>query len=146
MDAKSRAASSCSPQMREAIIMGRYAVIAGLLFAYSTSAGYAQLSDAYINGVGYDTSCGHYIAEAHNLPPGYRGEKRFVDDHTRHLDWLQGFITGVTVWALKDVSVPIKTDPAALDLWIRKWCKQNPTKNVFDAAWAFVWDQRAIRR
>jgi hypothetical protein len=130
--------------------MGRYAVVAGLLFAYGTSAGYAQLRDAYINGVGYDTSCGQYIAAAHNLPPGShtflsQGEKRFVDDHTRHLDWLLGFITGVNVWALKDANVP-KTDPAALDLWIRKWCERYPTKNVFDAAWAFVWDQRAIRR
>jgi hypothetical protein len=38
----------------------------GLLFAYGTSAGHAQLRDAYINSVGYDTSCGQYIAAAHN--------------------------------------------------------------------------------
>ncbi len=36
----------------------------------------------------------------------------------------------------------IKNDDAAIDVWIRKWCEQNPTNKLIDAAWAFVWDQR----
>jgi hypothetical protein len=31
---------------------------------------------------------------------------------------------------------------ATNDVWIRKWCEQNPTKALVDAASEFVWDQR----
>ena len=36
----------------------------------------------------------------------------------------------------------IQSDNAAIDVWIRKWCEQNPTKTLVEAASAFVWDQR----
>jgi hypothetical protein len=45
-------------------------------------------------------------------------------------------------WEGQVVTNDIKIDTAAIDVWIRKWCEQNPTKTLFEAAWAFVWDQR----
>jgi hypothetical protein len=36
----------------------------------------------------------------------------------------------------------IKSDGAAIDVWIRKWCEQNPTKELAEAAYRFAWDQR----
>jgi hypothetical protein len=36
----------------------------------------------------------------------------------------------------------ITLDAAAIDVWIRKWCEQNPTKPLAEAAMAFVWDQQ----
>ena len=45
-------------------------------------------------------------------------------------------------WLVLDEPNGIKTDNAAIDVWIRKWCEQNPTKTLVEAAYAFVWDQR----
>ena len=36
----------------------------------------------------------------------------------------------------------IENDNAAIDVRMRKWCEQNPTKTLVEAASAFVWDQR----
>jgi hypothetical protein len=33
-------------------------------------------------------------------------------------------------------------DAAAVDVWIRRWCEQNPTKLFVEAANAFLMDQR----
>jgi hypothetical protein len=53
------------------------------------------------------------------------------------MDWLDGFFSATNVWVLNDPN-GIKNDNAAVDAWIRKWCEQNPTKLLIDAAWAFV--------
>ena len=45
------------------------------------------------------------------------------------------------LWITKEPD-GIKSDNAAIDVWIRKWCEQNPTKLLADVALAFVWDQR----
>jgi len=52
---------------------------------------------------------------------------------------LLGFITATN---LSGTGSNIKTDTAALDVWMRKWCEQNPTKKVTEAALAFIQDQR----
>ena len=48
-------------------------------------------------------------------------------------------------WLVLDQPNGIKTDNAAIDVWIRKWCEQNPTQDFVDAASAFVWDRRKSR-
>jgi len=54
--------------------------------------------------------------------------------------WLGGFFSAMNFL----ISEPnqIQGDNAAIDVWIRKWCEQNPTKQLIDAAWAFALDQR----
>jgi hypothetical protein len=65
----------------------------------------------------------------------------FYDDYFRYADWLGGFVSA-TNWRLIDERNQIESDPAATDIWIRKWCEQNPTKPLVGAATAFVLDQR----
>jgi hypothetical protein len=55
--------------------------------------------------------------------------------------WLGGFFSATNQWVLNAPN-GIQIDNAAIDVWIRKWCEQNPTKSLFEAASAFVWDQR----
>jgi hypothetical protein len=123
----------------------RYIVtVAALILSYAPTAGYAQ--QAYVSAPGTH-SCGKYLAAVHGHAPGkgigfndrWRGQ--FSDDHTRYLDWLAGFLTATNWWVTNEPN-GIQSDNAAIDVWIRKWCEQNPTKTLFDAASAFVWDQR----
>jgi hypothetical protein len=39
------------------------------------------------------------------------------------------------------VSLRPKGLGAAIDVWMRRWCEQNPTKKVFEAAAAIVLEQ-----
>jgi hypothetical protein len=55
--------------------------------------------------------------------------------------WLNGFLIA-TNWWVADERNQIHVDNAAIDVWIRKWCEQNPTKPLAGAASEFVWDQR----
>ena len=55
--------------------------------------------------------------------------------------WLAGFLDATNLWVTNDRN-SIQSDNAAIDVWIRKWCEQNPTKTLVEAASAFVWDQR----
>ena len=55
--------------------------------------------------------------------------------------WLAGFLDAANLWVTNDRN-SIQSDNAAIDVWIRKWCEQNPTKTLVEAASAFVWDQR----
>ena len=121
----------------------RYIVtVAALILSYAPTAGYAQR----VYEAGND-SCGKYLAAVHGHAPGkgtgfkdrWRGQ--FYDDHFRYMAWLGGFFSAMN-WLVLDEPNGIKTDNAAIDVWIRKWCEQNPTKTLLDAASAFVWDQR----
>ena len=58
------------------------------------------------------------------------------------MDWLGGFFTATNLWVTNEPNVRIKSDNAAIDVWIRKWCEKNPTKTLVDAAAEFVRDQR----
>jgi hypothetical protein len=122
----------------------RYIVMVIAALTLSTAC-HAQGVDAYISGLGYN-SCGKYLAAVHGQAPGTGKlltgpEGQLFDDHTRYMDWLDGFFSATNVWVLNDPN-GIKNDNAAVDAWIRKWCEQSPTKLFIDAAWAFVWDQR----
>ena len=123
----------------------RYIVIvAALILSYAPTASYAQGANVYDLG---NDSCGKYLSAVHGHAPGkgtgfkdrWRGQ--FYDDHTRYMDWLGGFVTATNLWVTNDRN-SIQSDNAAIDVWIRKWCEQNPTKTLVEAASAFVWDQR----
>jgi hypothetical protein len=125
----------------------RYIVtVAALILSYGTTASYAQGRSAYIHNWGID-SCGKYLAAVHGHPPGtgtgYNDPQRgtFYDDHHLYMAWLGGFFSATNLW-VTDGPNGIKGDEAAIDVWIRKWCEQNPTKSLSDAAAAFAWDQR----
>jgi hypothetical protein len=56
--------------------------------------------------------------------------------------WLDGFLSATNWWIMDAERNDIQNDGAAIDGWIRKWCEQNATKHLIEAASAFVWDQR----
>jgi len=96
-------------------------------------------------GLGHN-SCGQYLAAAHGHPPGesmaiHRPEGQFTDDHSRYMEWLGGFFSATNLFVI-DQRNQLRIDNAAIDVWIRKWCEQNPTVFLGQAALAFVWDQR----
>jgi hypothetical protein len=99
----------------------------------------------HANGNNSDNS-GRYLSGVHNHPPGTprvmkHEEGRFADEHSGYLDWLAGFVTASNAWiARTGTGNSIRTDYAAIDVWVRKWCEQNPTRSVFEAANAFVMD------
>jgi hypothetical protein len=123
----------------------RYIVTVAVLIL--SSACHAQDGKvAWVRGLGND-SCGKYLAAVHGHAPGagntvnHPQHGRYYDDHVRYMDWLSGFV-GATNWWVADEPNQIRVDNAAIDVWIRKWCEQNPTKALVEAASAFVWDQR----
>jgi hypothetical protein len=124
----------------------RYVVtVAALILSCAPTASYAQ-QGFYAYGLG-NHSCGKYLAAVHGHAPGkgkainHPQQGRFSDDHSLYITWLDGFFTATNQWVLNEPN-GIKSDGAAIDVWIRKWCEQNPTKLLVDAASEFVWDQR----
>jgi hypothetical protein len=119
------------------------ALIAALTFIPSS---HAQDRSIYVHSWGTN-SCGQYLAAVHGHAPGtgfalnhpQRGQ--LSDQHLLYTAWLGGFLTTMN-WLVLDKPNNIENDPAAIDVWIRKWCEQNPTKPLFEAASAFVVDQR----
>jgi hypothetical protein len=123
----------------------RYIVAAVIVALIIPTAVYGQGRSYFIYDLGRH-SCGKYLAAVHGHPPGKgkvikHPEGQFSDDHIRYMDWLGGFLTA-TNWWVTDEHNDIRTDNAAIDVWIRKWCEQNPTKHLVEAASEFVWDQR----
>jgi hypothetical protein len=92
-------------------------------------------------------SCGKYLAAVHGHPPGTGKVMnnpqggRYVDEHFRYMAWLGGYLSAMNWW-VTDEPNEFRVDSAAIDVWIRKWCEQNPTKHLVEAATEFVWDQR----
>src|SRR5262245_46342178 len=111
-----------------------------------SSACHAQSQSFFIYGLGSD-SCGKYLAAVHGHQPGtgnvinHPQEGRYSDEHHRYMSWLDGFFTATNMLITNEPN-GIDSDRAAIDVWTRKWCEQNPTKQLIDAAWAFAWDQR----
>jgi hypothetical protein len=119
------------------------AVIATLILSYAATAD-AQ-GRYFVYGLGTH-SCGKYLAAVHGHPPGVgkvinHPEGRYSDDHVRYLAWLEGFFTATNLWVTHEPN-GIESDTSAIDVWIRKWCEQNPTKSLSEAASAFALDQR----
>jgi hypothetical protein len=128
--------------MHKPLIVALLLIASGQAAAQTTSA-----TSLFVIGMPYKQSCGQYLSAAHNHRPGMaKGIKSpegdLVDEHARYQDWLTGFITGTNAWKLyTGDGKNIETDPAAIDVWMRKWCEQNPTKSVVEAAVAFVLEQ-----
>ena len=102
-------------------------------------------SSMFVAGFG-NNSCGKYLAAVHGHPPGTgrvlnRPEGPFYDEYVLYLEWLARFF-GAANWWVIDERNQLRDDKAATDVWIRKWCEQNPTKPLVSAAAAFVSDQR----
>ena len=124
----------------------RYIVtVAALILSCAPTASYAQQANVSAPG---SHSCGKYLEAVHGHAAGagrqieHPQEGRFSDDHTLYMAWLEGFFTATNLWVLNEPNVRIKSDDAAIDVWIRKWCEKNPTKTLFQAAAEFVRDQR----
>ena len=118
------------------------AVIAASALSYGTT---ADAQKVFVTGLGHN-SCGQYLAAVHGHPPGKSivadlPQGQFHDDHHRYIEWLRGFLTATDLLVM-DGPNQLKVDDAAIDVWIRKWCEQNPTKPLFQAASEFVRDQR----
>src|SRR5262245_13640870 len=116
----------------------RYGVSAALLLSFVSTVGYAQ------KGIGHGAglySCGKYLSAAHNQAPGgYRNftgpeGEQLVTLHGLYLEWLLGFITATNFSMSAGTGNNIQTDAPAIDVWVRKWCEQNPTRTIADAAW-----------
>lgn len=125
----------------------RYIVtVAALILSHAPTAGYAQTKGTYVYDPGIH-SCGKYLAAVHGHPPGtgkaitHPQDGRFSDDHSLYMVWLNGFFSATNWWVMNGPN-GIESDPSAIDVWIRKWCEQNPTKPLVEAAWEFALDQR----
>jgi hypothetical protein len=121
-------------------------ILAAMIVALSIpTAVYGQDRKVFTYDLGTH-SCGKYLAAVYGHPPGTgkflnRPEGRFSDDHFRYMAWLGGFFSA-TNWWVADEPNEIRSDSPAIDVWLRKWCEQNPTKSLVQAASEFVWDQR----
>lgn len=92
-------------------------------------------------------SCEKYLAAVHGHAPGTasainRRSRRYSDDHYLYMAWLGGFLSATNWWLMGDERNEIRVDGSAVDVWIRKWCEQNPASRLIEAASAFAWDQR----
>jgi hypothetical protein len=80
-----------------------------------------------------------------NTPSGV-----FVNEYTQYQEWLMGFVSGFNDAHANDVEQQVrKIDLAGMDLWMRNWCNQRPTKAVWqiDAyAWKYIQPHGLVRR
>jgi hypothetical protein len=88
-------------------------------------------------------ACGKFVAASMDNKPGEHtqvkspGSDRYDDVAYAYQEWLMGFVSGFNVDAYDNSTPQIQgSDLAALDLWMRNWCNQNPTKSVLQAALA----------
>ena len=95
----------------------------------------------YAFGVGTD-SCSVFISQI-VAAPGKTVSRTAPDDgreyyskSTIYLEWLLGFVTGYN--AASDPQSQFQFDAAAVDLYVRNWCAQNPTSNIFTAVRQFL--------
>jgi hypothetical protein len=99
----------------------------------SFSAG--QTFDAF--GVGAD-ACSDYVSHAFGSPgqsvsrTAPNDGKDYYSKSTIYLEWVLGFVTGYNA-TVADPRKQIRSDAASVDLYVRSWCLQNPTSNIFTA-------------
>jgi hypothetical protein len=103
--------------------------------------GHSNSQQIYAFGVGTD-SCSVFISQI-VAPPGKTVSRRAPDDgrdyyskSTIYLEWLLGFVTGYN--AASGPQSQFQFDAAAVDLYVRNWCAQNPTGNIFTAVRQFL--------
>jgi hypothetical protein len=115
--------------------------IGGLTLACLSGPGLSQESGILSRGFGND-SCGKYLAATEGRGPSMSytlqnplGE--FTDRSALYYQWIQGFLTGINItnWGK---APQMNVDMEGVDLWIRKYCRENPTDNITLAVKAFV--------
>jgi hypothetical protein len=96
----------------------------------------------YAFGVGTD-SCSSFISHI-AVSPGRSFSRTAPDDgqkyyskSTTYLEWLLGFVTGYNA-VMSDPAKQVQIDASAVDLYVRGWCTQNPTSNIFTAIRQFL--------
>src|SRR5262245_28850325 len=127
-------------------MMKRFGGRAAICFAAMIWTTVAHAGSADVTGWGIGgNSCGKFIASTGSLAPGkYRDfdseNDRFVTENTQYQQWLMGFLTGFNAGISTEGKQQIsrKIDLAGIDLWMRNWCNQHPTKNVFQGMNAFI--------
>ena len=124
----------------------RRALFAVPLWACAAVPAFAEQQEATIVlGAGQKT-CGEYLAVVYGLVPGsFRVEttptgKTYGNDARALYEWLAGYISAAN--ATSPDGVQIKTNPAAIDVWMRKHCEQNRTGSISHAAQQFVLELR----
>ncbi|MCS3929283.1 hypothetical protein M2175_004314 [Bradyrhizobium elkanii] len=101
-------------------------------------------------GVG-QRSCGQFIAAVGQAPLGATVQRksqdggRFYAELIRYHEWIMGFVTGYNSAYEENTDTQIRDDISALDLWMRKWCNDHPTKMFVEGAQAFR-DENAPKR
>jgi hypothetical protein len=126
-----------------ALAIKRCAMGVALLLGCISNAGHAQQPHFYAGGIGR-SPCGQYLSAFHDRPPGKirtitHPQGEFVDEAARYTDWLAGFFTASNWWIArtgKDNSV--RADYVTIDVWMKRWCEQNPTKSVLEGAIEYV--------
>jgi hypothetical protein len=124
----------------------RSTLIAFLLLTCVADVGFAQtlLDTTIVHGIGAK-SCGEYLSAVSDHAPGTgmtvkQADVNYFDAATVQSEWLAGFVTAMNmVWS--EPTMQITAGAAAIDDWIRKWCKQNPTQVLVHAAGAFAREQ-----
>jgi hypothetical protein len=96
----------------------------------------------YVKGVGV-YSCGKFIGAIGDERPGQYSEINtrkgiLVSENTEYQQWLLGYVSAYNVLMAATEQQQIRSDAAAMDLWMRNWCNKNPTKSVYDGVNAFI--------
>jgi hypothetical protein len=112
----------------------------GITFVVAARSGAEPRHVATVWGAGND-SCSRYLQEYAARPSA-----RFTEE----LSWLEGSVTALNVDAVvklsdrfgweksADFDLLKHADVAGLEAWVRNYCQANPTKNLNDAAAAFM--------
>jgi hypothetical protein len=97
-------------------------------------------------GAGND-SCGKYIVATSDSSPGSGKAiqnldgKMYFDQSNLYAQWVQGFLTGINVTDFSG-SKQIEIDYTGVQLWISKWCQENPASSLVEAVSAFARSQK----
>ena len=62
----------------------------------------------------------------------------YVEDGTNksvNSVWVSGYLTAMNEHVYQGKNVAKGTDPAARDLWIHNYCRENPLDNLYKATW-----------
>ena len=124
----------------------RRAMFAVPLWACAVVPAFAEQQEATIVLGAGQKSCGEYLAVVYGLSPGsFRVAttptgKTYGNDARALYEWLAGYISAAN--ATSPDGVQIKTNPAAIDVWMRKHCEQNRTGSISHAAQQFVQELR----
>ena len=136
---------------REGKMMKRFGVSLAVCFAAMILGAVARAEPAtYVAGLG-QFSCSQFIATIGKIPPGkmervHTGDSDLVSENSEYQQWLLGFVSGFNAAHPVEQEQQVRgIDIAGMDLCMRNWCNQHPTKSVFEGATAFINEMRSTR-